>query len=293
MSPLHIEAIGDGPALVLIHGWAMHGGIFAPLLARLRDRYTLHLIDLPGHGYSYRDETPLTLEACVAAIAERTPPAVWIGWSMGGLFALRAAATLPQVRGLAMICATPRFVVDDGADGRPWPHAVSPDVFAQFARDLETDYRSTLDRFLVLDTIGAEHGREELRTLRQQLFARCEPAPRILQQGLALLESSDLRDELPQLRVPSLWISGRRDRLVPPSGMRDAAAMAAGSAYLDIAGGGHAPFLGHADQVAQALDDFASPLSRHSREGGNPATLNPGPGVEGRAQVTGFPPSRE
>ncbi|MCL1636099.1 pimeloyl-ACP methyl ester esterase BioH [Luteimonas sp. SX5] len=293
MSELHIEIAGDGPALVLIHGWAMHGGIFAPLVARLRDRYTLHLVDLPGHGYSHRDDTPLTLEACVAAIAARTPPAVWIGWSMGGLFALHAAATLPQVRGLAMVCATPRFVVDGGADGRPWPHAVSPDVFAQFARDLETDYRSTLDRFLVLDTIGAEHGREELRTLRQELFSRCEPAPRILQQGLTLLERSDLRDALPQLRVPSLWVSGRRDRLVPPAGMRDAAAMATDSTYLDIAGGGHAPFLGHADAVSQAIDEFASLLSRHSREGGNPATLNSDSGVGGRAQVTGFPPSRE
>ena len=289
---MHIEIAGDGPALVLIHGWAMHGGIFAPLLSRLRDRYTLHLVDLPGHGYSRDDDTPLTLSACVDAIAAQTPPALWIGWSMGGLFALHAAARSAQVRGLAMICATPRFVIDDGADGRPWPHAVAPDVFAQFASDLHSDYRSTLDRFLVLDTIGAEHGRDELRTLRQQLFARCEPAPRVLQQGLALLEKTDLRDVLPSLSMPSLWISGRRDRLVPPAGMRDAADLAPNSTYLDIAGGGHAPFLGHADQVAQAIDEFASSLSRHSREGGNPVTSlfssSTGEGVK----VSGSPPSR-
>jgi len=259
---LHIEVAGDGPALVLVHGWAMHGGVFAPLLARLRDRYTLHLVDLPGHGYSRDDETPLTLAACVDAIVARTPPAVWIGWSLGGLFALHAAAASAQVRGLAMISATPRFVDDDGADGQPWPHAVAAEVFAQFARDLHSDYRGTLDRFLVLDTIGAEHGRDELRTLRQQLFARCEPAQRVLQQGLSLLERTDLREVLPRLPVPSLWISGRRDRLVPPAGMRDAASLAPHSAYLEIAGGGHAPFLGHADQVAQAIDDFASSLSK-------------------------------
>ncbi len=270
---LHIEVAGTGPALVLVHGWAMHGGVFAPLVARLRDRYTLHLVDLPGHGYSREDATPLELDACIAEIAADTPPAIWIGWSLGGLFALRAAATSPQVRGLVMISATPRFVVDDGADGRPWPHAVSPEVFAQFAADLQTDYRSTLDRFLVLDTVGAEHGREELRTLRQQLFARGEPAPRVLQQGLVLLDETDLRASLPQLRVPSLWISGRRDRLVPPAGMRAASALASRAEFMEIAGGGHAPFLGHADEVAAAIDAFAVALSRHSREGGNPETL--------------------
>ncbi len=269
---LHIEVAGEGPALVLIHGWAMHGGVFAPLVARLRDRYTLHSVDLPGHGFSRDDETPLTLPACVDAISARTPPALWIGWSLGGLFALHAAATSAQVRGLVMVSATPRFVVDDGTDSRPWPHAVAPAVFTQFASDLQIDYRSTLDRFLVLDTIGAEHGRDELRTLRQQLFARGEPAPRVLQQGLALLDDTDLRDALPGLPAPSLWISGRRDRLVPPAGMRDAAELAPNSTFLEIAGGGHAPFLGHADQVAEAIDGHALSLSRHSREGGDPAT---------------------
>ena len=72
----------------------------------------------------------------------------------------------------------------------------------------------------------------------------------------ALLEQSDLRAVLPALPMPSLWIAGRRDRLVSPTAMREAAAMAPGSRYVDIAGGGHAPFLGHADQVADEIRDF-------------------------------------
>src|SRR5262245_64681516 len=38
---MYIETRGQGPALALIHGWAMHGGLFAPLVDRLSDRYTL------------------------------------------------------------------------------------------------------------------------------------------------------------------------------------------------------------------------------------------------------------
>ena len=44
MSKLHIEVVGDGPLpLVLIHGWAMHGGVFAPLVDLLRNRCTMHV----------------------------------------------------------------------------------------------------------------------------------------------------------------------------------------------------------------------------------------------------------
>ena len=73
--PLHVEVVGDGPPLVLIHGWGLHGGVFAPLVDRLSDRFRMHLVDLPGHGGSRDDGTPLTLEACVPEILARTPPA--------------------------------------------------------------------------------------------------------------------------------------------------------------------------------------------------------------------------
>jgi pimeloyl-[acyl-carrier protein] methyl ester esterase len=252
---LHIEIVGDGPPLVLLHGWGLHGGVFAPLVDRLSDRFQMHLVDLPGHGYSREALTPLTLEATVAEILARTPPAVWLAWSLGGLFALHAASVSPQVRALALIAATPRFV-----RGQDWPHAVEASVFEQFGKDLQQDYKGTLERFLALDTIGSEHARAELRTLKENLYARGEPSPQALQQGLALLEESDLRTALPQLSVPSLWLSGHRDRLVAPTAMQAAAEMTPGSRYVDVRGGGHAPFLGHADQVADEVRDFMATL---------------------------------
>lgn len=254
---MHIETLGSGPSVVLLHGWALHGGVFAPLVQRLSDRYTLHLVDLPGHGHSRDSEVALTLDATVDAILAATPPAAWLAWSLGGLFALHAAAVSPQVRGLAMIAATPRFVRGDA-----WPHAVDASVFAQFGDDLRNDYAGTLERFLALDTMGSEHARSELRTLKQGLYARGEPAPTALQAGLRLLEHADLRAALPTLPVPSLWLGGRRDLLVPSKAMQAAAAMSPRATFVEIAGGGHAPFLGHADRVAAEVDRFLQSLPR-------------------------------
>ena len=254
---LHVDVIGHGPPLVLLHGWAMHGGVFAPLVARLRDRYTLHVVDLPGHGLSRDVDVPLALEACVDAIAAIVPRAPWCGWSLGGLVALQAATMLPrQVPALAMLCASPRFVRGGSAGDDAWKFGVSAEIFRDFADGLRSDYRATLDRFVALEAFGSEHAKDEIRALRDELFARGEPTAQVLADGLVLLETSDLRGQLPALRVPSLWLAGRRDRLVDPRAMRDAAALAPGARFAVIEHAGHAPFLTHADDVAMQLIDF-------------------------------------
>ena len=43
--------------------------------------------------------------------------------------------------------------------------------------NLDTAFELTLERFLALDTMGSEHARSELRTLKHDLYARGEPAP--------------------------------------------------------------------------------------------------------------------
>ncbi len=254
-SALQVEVVGHGPPLVLLHGWAMHGGVFAPLVERLRDAHTLHVVDLPGHGHSRGCDVPLQLEPCVAAIAAVVPPAPWCGWSLGGLVALHAAATRPAaVPALAMLCATPRFV-----RGPDWPYGVSAGIFRDFADGLRSDYRATLDRFVALEAFGSDHAKDEIRALRDDLFARGEPAASVLADGLELLETADLRAALPGLAVPSFWLAGRRDRLVDPRAMREAAALAgvapdAGVHVVEHAG--HAPFLTHAGEVAARLHAF-------------------------------------
>lgn len=253
---MRIETLGGGPPLVLLHGWAMHSGIFAPLSERLAQRFTLHLVDLPGHGINADCTTALTLDAVAAKVSELTPPAPWLGWSLGGLVALYAAQTRPQsVRGLIMLAASPRFV-----RAPDWPEGMDRQVFIGFAKELARDYQATIDRFLMLEAQGSDHVRDELRLLRAQVFAICQPSPQRLCEGLALLQESDLRAGLSQLQMPSLWIAGRRDRSVFPQAMQAAAALAPASRFLQIEHGGHAPFLSHADEVAQAVADFMAGL---------------------------------
>ena len=253
---MHVQTLGSGPALALIHGWAMHGGLFAPLVERLADDYTLYLIDLPGHGYARDDDTPLDPAPLAAELVARVPDAVWLGWSLGGQFALRAALDHPRrVRGLVMIASSPRFVT-----GEDWPHGVSPSLFRDFGEALQRDFRGTLEGFLALEALGSPSAQDELRKLRSQAFERGEPAEHALQEGLRLLDTIDVRAELPRLAVPSLWISGRRDRLVPAGAMPAAAALAPGGRSVVLDRAGHAPFLSAAEQVAQLVDEFAAAL---------------------------------
>jgi pimeloyl-[acyl-carrier protein] methyl ester esterase len=247
---LHIEQLGDGPQpLVLIHGWAMHGGIFAPLVEALGERCTLYVVDLPGHGHSRACGLPLEPHAIAEAIAVATPPAPWLGWSLGGLVALTAALDHPaQVQGLAMLCATPKFVRSED-----WPYGSDATLVRQLALDLESGYHATIERFLALEAMGSADPKAELRRLRAEVFLRGEPQLRVLQEGIGLLERSDLRARLPQLAVPSVWIAGRRDRLVPPAAMAWSAGRCDGR-FVEVAHAGHAPFIGHADAVVAALE---------------------------------------
>ncbi|HEY0233381.1 MAG TPA: pimeloyl-ACP methyl ester esterase BioH [Dokdonella sp.] len=251
---MHIDVQGSGPDLVLIHGWAMHGGIFAPLLAPLTARFRVHLVDLPGHGYS-RDETHFDVADCAQRIAAATPRALWVGWSLGGLVALHGALDhARQVRGVALIASSPRFV-----SAPDWPQGVPADVFGAFAAGLGERYRESIERFLALETMGAANAQAELRDLKNQVFERGEPDLTALADGLHALASVDLRARMGALAMPSLWIAGRRDRLVAPATMQWASAHAPHARFLEL-NSGHAPFIGHAADVARAIDAFAAEL---------------------------------
>jgi len=249
MAP-HVETVGRGPDLVLLHGWGLHGAVFAPLVERLATRLRLHVVDLPGHGHS-RGQALAGLDATVDAIAGAVPAnALLAGWSLGGLLALRLAVRHPaRVRGLALLSATPCFVRRPG-----WPHAMAPETLAAFADDLASDAAATLRRCLHLHVQGGADARGRARALATLLASRGPPATAALQAGLALLRESDLREEVPRVAVPATVVHGARDALVPIGAGRWLAAALPRARLVEIDAAGHLPFVSHAAQVAQALE---------------------------------------
>lgn len=253
---MHIDIFGEGPDLVLLHGWAMHGGVFAPLTRLLRERFRLHVVDLPGHGFSRNDDAKLDPKFCASLLLQTLPRAIWIGWSFGGLIALHAALNRPaSLRGIVQIATSPRFVA-----APDWPHGVSFEVFGQFDAGLRQNYRATIERFLALEAMGSDDAQAELRNLKSLVFARGEPAVGALECGMRILETADLRGRLHELAMSNLWIAGRRDRLVPVAAMRWAAQQNPQSRFIEISSG-HAPFVAHAADIAAAVESFAGSLA--------------------------------
>ena len=158
------------------------------------------------------------------------------------------------MRGLVAIAASPCFIANDD-----WPHGVDAQVNAQFAENLGRDIHNTIDRFLALETMGSPNPQAELRELKHIAFAHGEPLPEVLEEGLRILRETDLRDRLGELTCDSLWISGRRDRLIPPAAMAWSAQRCDGE--LLTLNAGHAPFLSDADTVASAIATFAETVN--------------------------------
>jgi pimeloyl-[acyl-carrier protein] methyl ester esterase len=244
------ERQGSGPDLVLVHGWGLHGGIWGDLPARLAQHFRVTTLDLPGHGRSRTDGESPSLDAFTDSVAELCPaPAIWLGWSLGGLIALQAALRHPhKVAKLVLIGTTPKFV-----QAPDWPHAMPVATFADFSRGLIQDYRATLLRFLSLQTGNSESARALLKQLRAGMFAHGEPQPEALAAGLAILEQTDLRARLAEIQVPALVVHGSYDRLVPAAAGEYLAAHLPQARLLRLEGAGHAPFLSHAAEFADAV----------------------------------------
>ncbi len=244
------ERQGSGPDLVLIHGWGMHGGIWGELPARLAQYFRVTTLDLPGHGRSRASGGPLPLAAFTDSVAELCPaPAIWLGWSLGGLIALDAARRYPQqVTRLVLVGATPKFV-----QAPDWPQAMTAETFAGFADSLTQDYRATLLRFLSLQVGGNDAARALLKPLRAEMFAHGEPQPAALAAGLAILEHTDLRAQLASIQIPALVVHGSHDRLAPPAAGEYLAAQLPQARLWQVESAGHAPFLSRPAQFADAV----------------------------------------
>lgn len=239
---------GDGPPAVLVHGFTQSAQSWWPLVAQLEDRFRLVAVDAPGHGGSAHIEAGLAAGADLM-VASVPDPAAWVGYSMGGRFALHAALRHPdKVNRLVVVSSTAG--IDD-----PDERAARRSSDAALAQRIETD---GVDRFLAW-------------WVRQPLFATLPPdaadvegrAARATPEGLASSlrlagtgSQDPLWDQIGSLEMPVLVIAGGLDAKYTAIAERLAATIGRNAALRLIDGAGHACHLEKPAEFVDVLEDF-------------------------------------
>jgi pimeloyl-[acyl-carrier protein] methyl ester esterase len=246
---LHVETIGDGPPLLLLHGWGFHSSVWDGFAQPLAQRHRVQMIDLPGHGHS--TEAPFTdLDTIVDEIAPKIPDrTIACGWSMGGLVAQRLAIRHPlKVRALALMSTTPCFTKRRG-----WRHGTAQATLAQFARGLRDQPKATLKTFVTLNALDIPGARSTVRDLMRRLDERPAPSRKALDAGLEMLRTIDLRNEARTIAVPTVVIHGALDRIVAPGAGTWLTRAIRGARGIELPDAAHLPFVTHGNATLEAL----------------------------------------
>lgn len=163
---------------------------------------------------------------------------------------MRLAMRTPErVQQLVLVAATPCFVKH--AD---WPWGMDAATLTLFMENLARDYTQTLHRFLTLQVSGSEDQTRVLARLRHNVLQSPSPELATLQAGLRILQTSDLRAELNQIKQPVLLIHGRND-VIAPAGAAEWMQQQLPQARLTLFPHcGHAPFLSFPEQFVSCFD---------------------------------------
>lgn len=247
------KSSGTGTDIVVLHGWGLNANIWTPVATELAQLGRLHQFDLPGYGDSpWPAEMPIDFahlcQLVRAALPER---AHLIGWSMGGLVATQLALDEPErFHSLTTVASSPYFPATVN-----WP-GIDAHVLNTFARQLSRDFRKTVERFLALQSMGSPHARQDMKQIKEWLFAKPMATEEVLHSGLDMLASVDLRERLHELKLPFLRLYGRLDALVPPT-VAEQVALLAPQSQQDIAPNcSHAPFISDPNHFMAELRRF-------------------------------------
>lgn len=223
----HVQIMGSGPALLLVHGTGASSHSFRALMPLLASRFTVVAPDLPGHAFSlapsrFQPTLPGTAAALAELLAElAVSPQVAIGHSAGTAVIVRMALDG---------ALTPRLIVGLGAALLPL-RGVATSLFAPAARLLSQSAlaaqfialrardRGNVDQLVrstgsTLDRHGVE--------LYQQLGRHSGHVAAVLAM-LAVWDLAPLFAELPALKLPLLLLAGEVDRAIPVTQLREVA----------------------------------------------------------------------
>jgi pimeloyl-ACP methyl ester carboxylesterase len=233
---LHIayERAGDGPPLVLLHGYVADGPTtWRRQIDGLSDEFTVVAWDAPGAGRSSDPPESFGMAGyadCLAGFVRRLGlerPHV-AGLSFGGALALELSRRHPAI---------PRTLTLASAYAG-WAGSLSADVVEQRLRQA-----------LALADLPPE---ELVGALLPTMFSDGTPPDSVdafrasmLQlhptgfRAMALASAEDLRDALPLVRVPALLLYGDRDARAPRTVAQGLHAAIPGSTLVVLPGAGH------------------------------------------------------
>ena len=283
--PLHVEVDGpdDAPlTMIFCHGYALNQDSWHYQRRDLSGfpGYRLVFWDQRCHGRSGRcgrdaariRQTGSDLLAIIQKVAPDGAPVVLAGHSMGGMTITALADQHPelfgtQVRAVAMI-STAAGGLRDVTLGLPGPiGALLARAVPGVMKGVAADGRAAMverirqaggdlaflgTRFIAFGDPGVSPA---ITDFLEQMI-RATPIEVISQFLLELLEH-DLRHAVPVLgKVPTVVISGGRDRLTPPHLVRAIADAVTGSKFVTDPAAGHAIILEHPDLVTAELREL-------------------------------------
>lgn len=250
--PLHAIDVGDGPPIVLLHGWGMAAEAWDRQLTRFSATHRCVALDLRGHGaspkpaagYGYDDHVA-DVAAAVARLGLERP--VLVGWSMGGAVAALAAHAIDGVRGVVLAGSPPSLLARPG-----YPHGATPEdargLVDAIRANREQAYRRVADETCAVD-VGA--------TTRDWLLSLLLRVPGFAAIGaFEGVLAGDARGAIEALPVPLLVVHGTHDAYVPLDAARWSASAAPDAELVVLDGCGHAPFLEAPDAFDDALSRF-------------------------------------
>jgi pimeloyl-ACP methyl ester carboxylesterase len=247
---------GAGPPLVWIQGVGAHGLSLNPQVEILKTRFACLTFDNRGIGASQPVGMPLSVEQMAADTLALMDHVGWasahiVGHSLGGLVALRLALMAKaRVRSMSLLCSFAR-----GADALRMTLALVWILLRlKFA---PRRWRRDAFMELVLPSDRARNYSNELvKRFSDVLGHDVADMPSIVSQQLAALREHEVTPHLRELAgIPTLVISGEKDKIAPPSSGRAIAAGIPGARYVGIPGASHALPILEAERCAALLLD--------------------------------------
>jgi pimeloyl-[acyl-carrier protein] methyl ester esterase len=252
MNSLYTESAGNGPTLLLWHGWGMNLRVFDDLSAVLRLQHHVVTVDLPGHGRSPW-QAHYTSDSLLDELLPLVPAgATIVGWSLGSQLALRAAQRLgAAVRALVLLNPTPRFL-----NSPDWPHGVDTAVMHDFAQGLQHSPEQLLSDFFDLQLRGSRAPPALMQRLRATMMNHGVATPAALAAGLHALETQDLRTSAALIPQATLIISGQHDRVTPPAAAQTLATLLPNARCVELKRAAHLPFVSHRQETSALIQEF-------------------------------------